>query len=409
MTEKSTTYRSVFESIGKDEVYFMHSTNSNYVNFIDTKEAVEKMLVRWTMQGIEGDVYIINKEFQGAGSGYIFKNANPKKVRFSVDCKARVENKNFGGALICESIEESKASTYQKMMDLYTHYVNDSYADEIVGELIDLAEKSGHPQAKKAIKFFKNYADEKTDLDGLWAGIQLFKDIKESLNKDFNSIDIAHEVLEVLGKDKSDKEKEKLREEIQESLEIKDDTATFEADGIEYKLIEDEDTAIQMAEEDLKNLVDEEGPEMLSPDFAKEYYYVTEVDQRLIAVDEADAYIEGMDEEDIVGEADYGDQYEKAKEAGDAELMARLVSTAKDHILDDYTKNVKEQLKKDPVSYFEDLGYELKDAVKNGLLTFDTDKAVKEAVRLDGWAHFLSHYDGEYEQTKSGMVFFRES
>jgi len=44
--------------------------------------------------------------------------------------------------------------------------------------------------------------------------------------------------------------------------------------------------------------------------------------------------------------------------------------------------------------------------IKNNLL--DIEGAAEGAVDTDGWAHFLSHYDGNYEVTNNGVVYFKE-
>lgn len=43
----------------------------------------------------------------------------------------------------------------------------------------------------------------------------------------------------------------------------------------------------------------------------------------------------------------------------------------------------------------------------NNLL--DLDAAAESAISTDGWAHFISHYDGNYETLPCGAVYFRES
>lgn len=35
--------------------------------------------------------------------------------------------------------------------------------------------------------------------------------------------------------------------------------------------------------------------------------------------------------------------------------------------------------------------------------------ASEDAISVDGWAHFLSHYDGYYETTKNGYVYWRDA
>jgi len=66
-----------------------------------------------------------------------------------------------------------------------------------------------------------------------------------------------------------------------------------------------------------------------------------------------------------------------------------------------------EQLK-DPMQYLEDI-YGKEDAVKKAIeiAGFDIDEAAQDAVDTDGVGHFLSHYDGETYETKSGFVYWR--
>ena len=39
---------------------------------------------------------------------------------------------------------------------------------------------------------------------------------------------------------------------------------------------------------------------------------------------------------------------------------------------------------------------------------FDVDEAAQDAVDSDGWAHFISLYDGDYEEIEDGYINFRE-
>jgi hypothetical protein len=39
----------------------------------------------------------------------------------------------------------------------------------------------------------------------------------------------------------------------------------------------------------------------------------------------------------------------------------------------------------------------------------DIESAAEEAVSVDGWQHFISHYDGDSDQTKKGRVFWRDT
>ena len=72
-------------------------------------------------------------------------------------------------------------------------------------------------------------------------------------------------------------------------------------------------------------------------------------------------------------------------------------------------KWVEDQLK-DPMSYLEDI-YSKDEAVKKAIeiAGIDIKAAAEEAVSSDGAAHFLSRYDGNYETTKSGLVYWRDN
>jgi len=56
-----------------------------------------------------------------------------------------------------------------------------------------------------------------------------------------------------------------------------------------------------------------------------------------------------------------------------------------------------------------DLGYSGEALAKHLMPYIDEDAAAEDAVMTDGWAHFLSRYDGNYNSTKSGIVYFREA
>lgn len=55
-----------------------------------------------------------------------------------------------------------------------------------------------------------------------------------------------------------------------------------------------------------------------------------------------------------------------------------------------------------------DLGYTGETLWQKVSPYLDLTEAAQDAIDTDGWAHFLSTYDGEYETTNKGVVFFRE-
>lgn len=138
----------------------------------------------------------------------------------------------------------------------------------------------------------------------------------------------------------------------------------------------------------------------------KEYMYVSDTDKRIMANEDADALVDGRDDEELVEMADMKDEYEAAESEKDKE---KIVAKARDKVIEDRYEEVYSQLDKDPVAYFEEFGEEtVKYMIDKGLLHVDKEEIAKESVRIDGWAHTLSRYDGNYEELPSGAVFFRE-
>jgi hypothetical protein len=207
---------------------------------------------------------------------------------------------------------------------------------------------------------------------------------------------------------------EEYREEITETLQMDKgryssfgDAAEVTVDGTTYNIISNEDEAARIAlsivEEDLKS-----EPEMFSQDFLQSYMEISDTDRHMIAAEEADAYMDGVgnDDEGIVHAAELDAEYEAAESE---EAKEAILVQAKEIIYDAKYKEVSEALE-DPVQYsVRDLGaYTIEDLMKANFIRIDTDKAAEEAISIDGWAHFLSHYDNNYETTANGVIFFRE-
>lgn len=76
--------------------------------------------------------------------------------------------------------------------------------------------------------------------------------------------------------------------------------------------------------------------------------------------------------------------------------------------LDDLAERMTDQELEDPMQYLEDI-YGSEDAVKQAIeiAGIDVDAAAKEAVSSDGEGHFLSSYDGNINETKHGLPYWR--
>lgn len=77
---------------------------------------------------------------------------------------------------------------------------------------------------------------------------------------------------------------------------------------------------------------------------------------------------------------------------------------------EEYVDDVEARILRAPFEYFvKDEGiYTEEDLMKQDFMVLDTWSAAKDAVDVDGWAHFLSTYDGDFKQLPSGIVIFRE-
>lgn len=67
-----------------------------------------------------------------------------------------------------------------------------------------------------------------------------------------------------------------------------------------------------------------------------------------------------------------------------------------------------EDRSQDPMEFFIDM-YGRNDAIKHAVeaVGIDINAAAQDAIRTDGWQHFLAHYDGNSYETTSGFVYWR--
>lgn len=117
------------------------------------------------------------------------------------------------------------------------------------------------------------------------------------------------------------------------------------------------------------------------------------------------------------GTPDAGTVTEEGLEDKLAEILADyieaktedLADKARDTVQSDLYDDIYKRLE-DPIQYFcHDEGmYSEDELLKQSFIRIDVDSATTEAVSTDGWAHFLSNYDGNYEETKGGRVYYRE-
>ena len=203
----------------------------------------------------------------------------------------------------------------------------------------------------------------------------------------WNEQTIKEELINHLGNE--------FREEIENTYKYNTtlgNRGSFEKDGEEYVFIESEEIAegiaIDQVEEDL-----EEDPGMFTQSWLQDFIYIYDIDKRIMCNEEEDFIRESVTEdlniEDFGSEEDYNNAIEEA-------VKTRL---------DEYETSLD-----DPIEYFVDEQgiYSVEDLMKQSWINIDINKASEDAVNMDGWAHFLSRYDGEYETTKNGIVYFKD-
>lgn len=171
-------------------------------------------------------------------------------------------------------------------------------------------------------------------------------------------------------------------------------------DGNDYTIVQDDDEAQRVAEDYVKEMLEDE-PELFSPDWLQNHIYISDTDKRLIANDMSDMYYD-MDDDEVM------ERYADEKNIDIDELDEEDVDTYKDELSSDYSDGVESQLD-DPIEYFvnQEGIYSIEDLMQQSFINIDTEAAAEEAVSTDGRAHFLSHYDGNEIELPSGAIAYR--
>jgi hypothetical protein len=233
---------------------------------------------------------------------------------------------------------------------------------------------------------------------------------------EWNAKAVTEELVSALGAGKEGEELEEVKTEIEDSLDLDGgrwedfgDAGEFKFDGEEYNLIHSEDEAERIAIEYCEQTLTDE-PEIFTPSFIQQYMTISETDRRLMAQEEADSYMDGRSDADVLSDAEMTDEYSDAEAEDDQKKMDKILEDAKEKANEKRYDEVFKGLE-NPVQYLvEDQGiYTREELFKQNFISLDVEEAAKAAVKTDGWAHFLSLYDGEYKKTPNGLVYFHES
>ena len=158
----------------------------------------------------------------------------------------------------------------------------------------------------------------------------------------------------------------------------------------------------------------ENEPEMFNQDWLNSYLYMSDADRRMYAVDEANSRMEDVRYEmERGGDEYYNDILGVPEEHKDDPSEWDELEDALENYEEKIYREVYDELE-DPVQYFvHDQGmYSMEELVRSNIVSINIDDATEDAVSTDGWAHFLSSYDGNYQTIPidgyDDLVIFRE-
>lgn len=214
---------------------------------------------------------------------------------------------------------------------------------------------------------------------------------------------------EELEEGETETEYQKIFNEIKDSIDYNQTyewrgMADFEADGDEYTVIRNEEVANLISVDEIQEMMNSEPESFAVGEWLKEFYYISDTDKRIISGEEADSYIGDMDEDDLVKQ--YGTDDEKEKHDQDP-LDSDEIETIRERANSEYSDEKYKEMEKDPLAYCLELGYEIGGKNHPSFLQLDVNAAAQHANDTDGWAHQLSRYDGNYEETADGLVYFK--
>jgi hypothetical protein len=176
----------------------------------------------------------------------------------------------------------------------------------------------------------------------------------------------------------------------------------------EWYVVADSDQERELAIEIVKQDLDE-SPENFNQDFIERHIDTDQLRRDL------HGDVLGMRIDDLTDEADrrpddFWNEYEsEGFEAPEENEEGERREPERSEIEELAERQTDAQLD-DPMEYLEDI-YGREDAVKEAIRIagIDIDAAAEDAVDTDGPGHFLSSYDGQTHETKSGLVYWRHN
>ena len=171
----------------------------------------------------------------------------------------------------------------------------------------------------------------------------------------------------------------------------------------EWNVVADEDQMRELALAVVKQDLEQE-PELFNKDFLEQHIDTDRL-RRYLESDVMNMCIDDLNE---MRPDDFWDEYERAGFDAPEEDEDGDRPDPDDSQIEELAEHQKEERLKDPMEYLEDI-YGKEDAVKQAIeiAGIDIDEAAEAAVDEDGAEHFLCRYDGNYEETKGGFIFWR--
>jgi len=184
----------------------------------------------------------------------------------------------------------------------------------------------------------------------------------------------------------------------------RDNYIEVETDNGTYQIYEDYDDAERYAQQQVKQDLDD-NPEYFEKNWLQEHIYVTDTDKRILSDEESSNIVDNMSDDDIISESKNEEEYENAKTDKEKE---KILDDSRESLRDTKYDEIYDKLS-DPIEYFvnEQGIYTQEELLKQNFISIDTESASKDAVDIDGVAHFLSSYDGNEIELKSGSYAYR--
>jgi uncharacterized membrane protein len=173
-----------------------------------------------------------------------------------------------------------------------------------------------------------------------------------------------------------------------------------------YVVARDDDAVEQLAIAVVTQDLESE-PEIFSQDFLESHINVSRLRRDLESDTQSSNYdyYNDMGDDDLIREAESDSdlvQYLTENEDEEYEIDDR------DGLVEALAEQKTEADLKDPVAYLQEMLGDadgIKEAIK--IAGIDIEAAAQKAVNVDGAGHFLSSYDGEIRETKSGLPYWR--